>query len=333
SMPYWPVNPSITSDPWFNFQLDFVRCLWVVLPGAILWGASFPLALAALARRGQDPARLVGGVYAANTVGAIVGSLCASLLLVVWLGSQHAQQLLILLSALSGLLVLSTGTDERAGKSQLGATILVIAAAAIAGLLSRGVQPIPGIFAAYGRYTATRLGQAEVIYTGEGWNATVAVTRLPGGVLNYHNAGKVQASSEPQDMRLQRMLGHMTTLIPRQAKRVVVIGCGAGVTAGAVSIDPAVENQTIAEIEPLVPKVVGRYFGEHNFNVVRNPKVHVRIDDARHYILTSKEKFDAITSDPLDPWVKGAAMLYTKEFFDAARAHLKPGGVVTLFVQ
>ena len=335
SMPYWPVNPSITTDPWFNFQLDFVRCLWVVLPGAILWGASFPLALAALARRGQDPARLVGGVYAANTVGAIIGSLCASLILVVWLGSQHAQQVLILVSALSGLLVLSTGGGEEsgAGKPQFAGTVLIIAAAAAAGLLSRTVEPIPGIFAAYGRYTATRLGQAEVIYMGEGWNATVAVTRLPGGVLNYHNAGKVQASSEPQDMRLQRMLGHMTTLIPPQAARVVVIGCGAGVTAGAVSIDPVVTNQTIAEIEPLVPKVVAKYFGDYNFHVVDNPKVHVRIDDARHYLNTTHEKFDAITSDPLDPWVKGAAMLYTREFFELAKKRLNPGGVVTLFVQ
>src|SRR4051812_46315529 len=334
SMPYWPINPSITSDAWFNFQLDFVRCMWVVLPGSILWGASFPLALAALASRNQDPARLVGGVYAANTVGAIIGSLCASLLLVVWLGSQHAQQVLILISALSGLLVLSTGTtDEPAGKFQFAGTFTIIVAAALAGLLSRTVQPIPGIFAAYGRYTATRLGQAEVIYMGEGWNATVAVTRLLGGVLNYHNAGKVQASSEPQDMRLQRMLGHMTTLIPKQAKKVVVIGCGAGVTAGAVSIDPAVEHQTIAEIEPLVPKVVAKYFGDHNFHVVDNPKVHVRIDDARHYLLTTDEKFDAITSDPLDPWVKGAAMLYTEEFFELAKSRLNPGGAITLFVQ
>jgi spermidine synthase len=67
--------------------------------------------------------------------------------------------------------------------------------------------------------------------------------------------------------------------------------------------------------------------------VIDNPKVHVAIDDARHYLLTSKEQFDAITSDPLDPWVKGAATLYTKEFFEAAKAHLTPGGVVTLFVQ
>jgi spermidine synthase len=334
SMPYWPVNPSITTDPWFNFQLDFVRCLWVVLPGSILWGASFPLALASLASRDQDPARLVGGVYAANTVGAIVGSLAASLLLIVWLGSQHAQQVLVLISALSGLIVLSTGgNEEPAGRFQLAGTLAIILAAAAAGLLSRTIQPIPGIFAAYGRYTATRLGQADVIYMGEGWNATVAVTRLPGGILNYHNAGKVQASSEPQDMRLQRMLGHLTTLIPAQPKKVLVIGCGAGVTAGAVSIDPAVEHQTIAEIEPLVPKVVAKYFGEHNFHVVDNPKVHVRIDDARHFLLTTSERFDAITSDPLDPWVKGAAMLYTREFFELVKQRLNPGGAVTLFVQ
>ena len=168
---------------------------------------------------------------------------------------------------------------------------------------------------------------------GEGWNASVAVTRLPGGVLNYHNAGKVQASSEPQDMRLQRMLGHLTTLIPKSPKKVLVIGCGAGVTAGAVSIDPDLEHETIAEIEPLVPKVVSTYFAEHNFSVVTNPKVHVQLDDARHYLMTTKEKFDAITSDPLDPWVKGAAMLYTREFFEIVKAHLNPGGVVTLFVQ
>ena len=152
-------------------------------------------------------------------------------------------------------------------------------------------------------------------------------------MLNYHNAGKVQASSEPQDMRLQRMLGHITTLVPENPAKVLVIGCGAGVTAGAVSIDPLVKDQTIAEIEPLVPQVVSTHFAEHNFDVVRNPKVNVHLDDARHYLLTTDEKFDAITSDPLDPWVKGAATLYTREFFQVVKDHLNPGGVVTLFVQ
>jgi spermidine synthase len=168
---------------------------------------------------------------------------------------------------------------------------------------------------------------------GEGWNASVAVSERSNGVRNYHNAGKVQASSEPQDMRLQRMLGHLTTLVGADPRSVLVIGCGAGVTAGAVSIDPAVERETIAEIEPLVPRVVSNYFAEHNFDVVRNPKVRMVIDDGRHFLQTTDERFDAVTSDPLDPWVKGAAMLYTREFFELVKQRLNPGGVVTLFVQ
>jgi spermidine synthase len=324
SLPYWPINPSISTNLWFQFQLDLTRCFFAVLPGAILWGVSFPLALASVASENEDPARVVGGIYAANTLGAIVGSLGASLVLIVWLGSQRAQQLLIIVAALSALVLV---WQEKTS------TAVVSVASVAAALLAFTVPPLPGMLVAFGRYTATELGQAQIIYVGEGWNAAVAVSERSNGVRNYHNAGKVQASSEPQDMRLQRMLGHLTTLVPKSAKSVVVIGCGAGVTAGAVSVDPSVEHETIAEIEPLVPRVVSTYFAEHNFDVVRNPKVSVRIDDARHFLLTTKEKFDAVTSDPLDPWVKGAAMLYTREFFELVRQRLNPGGVVTLFVQ
>ena len=349
SLPYWPINPYIATTPWFTLQLDLVRCFWVVLPGAMFWGASFPLALAAVSTKEQDAARLAGGVYAANTVGAIVGSLVTSFILIPWIGTSHAEQVIIIVSALSALIMLEpslagaatrhagfqpseSGGNERRGWNGTAAIVLAVAMV-VAGLLARSVHPLPGLLVAYGRYAATRIGQANIIYVGEGLNASVAVSELSNGVRNYHNAGKVQASSEPQDMRLQRMLGHLTTLIPPQAKKVLVIGCGAGVTAGAVSIDPVVEHETIAEIEPLVPRVVSTYFAEHNFDVVRNPKVRVRIDDARHFVETTRETFDAITSDPLDPWVKGAAMLYTVEFFEMAKQHLNPGGVVTLFVQ
>ena len=332
SLPYWPINPSISTDVSYNFQLDLMRGLWVMLPGAILWGMSFPLALAAVAAPGQDPGRLVGGVYAANTLGAILGALITGLALVGTVGSQISQQILIGLAALSGLLMLMPATGETR-RPALPVPVLVIVVAIGAGLLARIVPPLPGILVAYGRYAATWIGQNEIVYVGEGVTASVAVTRTPNGVLNYHNAGKVQASSEPQDMRLQRMLGHITTLVPKTPNKVLVIGCGAGVTAGAVSIDPLVKDQTIAEIEPLVPRVVSTHFAEHNFNVINNPKVKVHLDDARHYLLTTDEKFDAITSDPLDPWVKGAATLYTREFFQVIKSHLNPGGVVTLFVQ
>jgi spermidine synthase len=271
-------------------------------------------------------------VYAANTVGAIVGASVTSLAMVGTVGSQVTQQALIGIAAMSGLLMLMPANGEK--RSVLTSTpVVVIGIALVAGLLARTVPPLPGILVAYGRYAATWVGQNEIVYVGEGVTASVAVSRTPTGVLNYHNAGKVQASSEPQDMKLQRMLGHITTLVPKAPTKVLVIGCGAGVTAGAVSIDPLVKDQTIAEIEPLVPQVVSTHFSQHNFDVVRNPKVKVHLDDARHYLLTTNEKFDAITSDPLDPWVKGAATLYTREFFQVVKEHLNPGGVVTLFVQ
>jgi spermidine synthase len=340
SLPYWPINTSITTSIWYNFQLDFVRAFWAVLPGPILWGASFPLALAAVARRGEDPGRLVGGVYAANTVGAIFGSVLASLILVYWFGSQRAQQVLMIVSGMSGLLLLAPAElgSTAAGQGRIRtlrwvAPVMLVIALGVAAFLIRTVPTIPGILVAYGRYAATWMGQqGDIFYVGEGLSSSVAVSRF-GDVMNYHNAGKVQASSQPQDMRLQRMLGHFTTLVPKSPKKVLVIGCGAGATAGAVSIDQNVETLIIAEIEPLVPRVVSEHFGEHNFNVVRNPKTQVVIDDARHFLLTTDERFDAITSDPLDPWVKGAATLYTKEFFELAKSKLNPGGTVTLFVQ
>ena len=337
ALPNWPVNPAIAPAPWFNFQFDFARAVLTALPAAALWGASFPLALAAVASDGQDPGRLVGRVYAANTVGAIVGALLSSIVLIAWVGTQTTQRLMICLAAISALLLLVAGwhQGERRLEIQSGGITrgLIIACATL--LLGWTVAPVPALLVGYGRYAATYAGYDDIdfIFVGEGMNSSMAVSELDNGDRNYHNAGKVQASSEPQDMRLQRMLGHLTTLIPAQARSVLVIGCGAGVTAGAVSVDPAVLDLTIVEIEPLVPEVVSTLFGEHNFHVVENPKTTVVIDDARHFLLTTDKKFDAITSDPFDPWVKGAATLYTAEFWREAKEHLNPGGVVTVFVQ
>jgi spermidine synthase len=89
----------------------------------------------------------------------------------------------------------------------------------------------------------------------------------------------------------------------------------------------------VAELEPLVPQVAARFFAEHNFTVVDSDKVAIRIDDGRHLLATTTQRFDAITSDPLDPWVKGAAALYTREFWELCKERLNDGGVVTVFVQ
>jgi len=320
SMPYWPTNPSLSTNIAFNFQLDLARAFWALLPPTLLWGASFPFALAAASRQ-LDSARVMSRIYAANTLGAIVGALAATLLLIAWLGTQRSEQLLIAISALAAFLLLIPRPAF--------ALIAVLATAACI----YTVPPVSKLLIAHGRYAATWIGKGEVVYAAEGRDSSVAVMQFPNGALTFHVAGKIQASNVPRDMRLQRMLGHLSTLVPTHPRSVLVIGCGAGITAGAVSIDPQVERVTIDEIEPLVPRTAATWFGRENFNVIHNPKVHLNIDDGRHFLFTTTEKFDAITVDPLDPWVKGAANLYTFEFYEAARRHLNPGGVITMYIQ
>ena len=327
SLPYWPINPTLSSSPWFTFQLDLVRCLWAVLPAACLWGASFPLALAAVASRGQDPGRLVGGVYAANTVGAILGALTFSMLLIPRIGTQQSQRLLIGLAAVSALIALV----PVARWSWAGAAAL-LAGLALAGLLARSVIEIPWGVVAYGRQLLTQTGNAGVLYMGEGMNASIAISQWSDGRRLFHVSGKVEASSEPHDMRLQRMLGHIPALLHPKPRSVLVVGFGAGVTAGSFALYPGIERIVICEIEPLIPPVTTRYFGQENYHVLNNPRVTMVYDDARHYILTTKEKFDIITSDPIHPWVKGSATLYSKEYFEMCKRRLNPGGLITQWV-
>jgi len=128
------------------------------------------------------------------------------------------------------------------------------------------------------------------------------------------------------------MLGNLPALIHQKPRSVLVVGFGAGVTAGSFVPFPDIERIVICEIEPLIPKAVSLYFANQNHRVLNDSRVELVYDDARHYILTTKERFDIITSDPIHPWVKGAATLYTKEYFDLVRQHLNPGGLATQWV-
>jgi spermidine synthase len=110
------------------------------------------------------------------------------------------------------------------------------------------------------------------------------------------------------------------------------------VTAGSFLTHPDVERIVICEIEPLIPQVVAKYFDAENYGVASQrerpdkKRVEIVYDDARHFIRTTDEKFDIITSDPIHPWVKGAATLYTKEYFELCKQRLNPGGVITQWV-
>ena len=254
SLPYWPIDVTLPTTVAVALQLDLLRASVVALPAALLWGASFPLALAAAVAAGAEPRRAVGRLYAANTLGAIVGALGYDVR-----AGRHDRQPTDAAAhdprergcgARPAL-----GSAQRGGARRLLAALPRRVALAVAALT---VQPLPPELIAFGRFLPTRGFDANVVYVGEGLTASVAVSAEPDGTLTYHNAGKTQASTYPQDMRLQRMLGHLTTLVPERARSVLVIGLGAGITAGAVSIDPAVERVVVAELEPLVPAVAAR---------------------------------------------------------------------------
>ena len=337
ALPNWPINPSLAPSAWFALQLDLARCALVVLPAALLWGASFPFALAAIATPGEDTAKLVGQVYAANTVGSIIGAVICSLVLVPSLGTQNAQRVLIAAAASAAVLLLlapsraqGDAATDTAPSSGRGGLIL---APILALLLIATLPKLPGVLVAHGRYAVTWIGKTDMLYIGEGMNSSVAVTRVhSSGATQFHVSGKVEASSLPQDMRLQKMLAHLPALVHPNPQSVLVVGFGAGVTAGSFLPYPSVKRLVICEIEPLIPQVVSTWFTKENNNVAKDPRTQIYFDDARSFVLTSDETFDVITSDPINPWVKGAASLYTREYFQAVKEHLKPGGVVTQWV-
>ena len=301
SLPYWPIVPGLSTSPWYSFQLDLVRCLWAVLPPACLWGASFPLALAAVASRSQDPGRLVGGVYAANTIGAIAGALVFSLLLVPAIRTVGAERALIWLAATAALVTLMPLLRPAFGTVRLVGAAALAAGLGMAGWLAWSVTPVPWEVVAFGRQAASwlarsatgivndvpgGLGNPDVScnYVGEGTYVSVAVTMTSEGVRSFHGAGKIQASTRTVDMRLQRMLGHIPALLHRQPQSVLVVACGAGITAGSFVLHPDVKRVVICDIEPLVPTIVAPMFGKENYHVVdgiARDMTHTRLTASR----------------------------------------------------
>ncbi len=283
-----------------------------------------------------------------------------SLLLIPAIGTAGAERALIGLAAAGALVACFPVLVSVPQAVRRRSAAAVAAAIAVTAFLAWCVTPLPWTTVAFGRDAASWLGKSApgivknvrigpgnpdvyCTYVGEGTNVSVAVTVTQQGVRSFHGAGKIQASTLPPDMRLQRMLGHIPALLHKEPRSVLVVACGAGITAGTFVVHPDVKRIVICEIEPLVPKIVTPMFGKENYHVVdgiarENPhtvsgkQVEVIYDDGRHFLSTTREKFDIITSDPIDPWVKGCAALNTVEYYQMCRDHLKPGGSLCLWV-
>jgi spermidine synthase len=325
-LPYWSV-PAKLASPWPLFFQEFLRALAAVAAPAFFWGASFPFALASCVQPGRDPARSAGLVYALNTAGAILGAIGFSALAIPLIGTHASQRLLIALSAAAALAALAPLFRQ----SRLGASAACAALAALAAVCVVKIPETPWGVVAYGRKFPDYGLKAWPLYLGEGATASIAVTAHETARM-FHTSGRIEASSSPQDMRLQLLLGHLPAMLHPRPRSVLIVGCGAGVTAGSFALYPEVERIVIVDIESLVPRAARTYFAEANNQVLSDPRTTVVHDDARHFILTTREKFDIITSDPIHPWVKGSATLYSAEYFELCRRRLHPGGIVTQWV-
>jgi spermidine synthase len=321
--------------------LHVLRALDVIFPAALLWGMSFPFALAAAANAHEDTGRSSGAVYAANTLGAIVGAVAISFWIIPAWGTQFAQQALVLSAAISAaaafyalrqVAVPPAGAPSREpartwiGPASLG--LFVLASGSLVAALLPGLSTT---FLAHGRHIWWVDPRDRYLYVSEGAASTVAVHVAPTGYRNFHVSGRVEASNNPNDMRLERLLGHLSMLAHPHPETVLVVGLGAGITAGALTLHPEVKRIVICEIEPRVAGAA-RQFSTENYGVLSDPRVELVVDDARHFLATTRERFDVITSDPIHPWVRGNSVLFSREYYEIVKSKLKPGGIATQWV-
>lgn len=361
--------------------VNLARVSLVVLPGAIVWGMLFPVAIACLGRAHADAARPVGRLYAWNTVGAVLGSLATSFWLIPHFGSATAAAALVILPLTAGVIIVwprrvpawlamvpaigvgyivfATPWPRDAFEYLRPHMILLgdvwkyilllapafigfelflvkreprrlIAGFALTGIAFAFTSAVPAELYKwgrdYGRLTLYGSEDGELVLFEEGAMEPVVVYRSDQGPLEVSINSFVCASTIPSAMEHLRLLGHVPALLSADPRESVVIGLGAGVTAGCLAIDRRVEQVQVVELEPKV-REAARAFGESNHHVMDSPKVNVRIDDGRHFIATTPRRFGVITSDPIEPFWSGSAALYTVEHYRRCRERLAPGGV------
>lgn len=343
-----------TAAPEFTHASDltamFVLGAVVVVPPTLLSGVGFPLIVRGLAPALSRVGARVGALYAANTVGAIVGSIAGGFLLVRWIGLQ---QTILFGTAVSALAAVAAAWATRGvpGTAHGRRNALVIACFAL--LLPRVMPPSwdPGLMSSgpylYGNPTDWPTFDAYLSEAGspavggrvhhvlayeEGLTATVAVYRSDSGLFLRVN-GKTDASSVG-DMPTQTLVGQLPMLFAPETDRVLVIGVGSGVTVDSVSHHKPTRLAAV-ELEGAVVRAT-RFFHELNgglYERAQRGEIELIAEDARNYLLASDEEWDVIVSEPSNPWQVGSAKVFTKGFFATARQRLAPHGVFAQWLQ
>jgi predicted membrane-bound spermidine synthase len=254
-------------------------------------------------------ARRAGSAYALNVVGCIIGPLLASFLLLPALGERRTLLVLGGIFLAVGLLVIIV----RSARSPLGLskriTPLVVIGIVVA---------MVGCVVAFTRDFETRFPNAVVKRDA---TATVIAT---GQGRNKHLL--VNGSGMTALITITKTIAHLPLAFvdqPRQAL-VVCFGMGTSFRSATTWGIPV----TAVELIPAVPELFG-YFHADAAEVVQRPGAKIVIDDGRRFLNRTSEIYDVITIDPPPPIeAAGTSLLYSREFYGAARRHLRPGGIL-----
>lgn len=320
----------------FGWQIAAYAALTVLLAfaPALLSGAAFPAVIGSLGGALARLGRTFGTAYGANTVGTVLGAFLAGFVFIPALGLRAA----IVIGAMANLVAGFSVLLRTALPWRRRVPMLVPAAAAL--MLVVTLPPWPReVFAAGVGFFASRFGSMaalemairdlRLLYYKDGINTTISVDQV-GEHLVYRSNGKTDASTYPTDMSTQQLLGHLPMLRHAAPQDVFVLGLGSGVTAAAVARYP-VRRIDIVELEPAGVEA-SRFFDRQNRGILNDPRVRLVLADGRNRLRAARDRYDVIISDPSDIWVAGIGALFTLDFYEAARARLRPGGIMVQWV-
>ena len=331
------------SDSFAALQFaKFAAVFGVVFVPTFFMGGMLPLATRAVAERRRDGVgAAVGRAYASNTVGTIVGSFLAGFVLVPAIGMQETIAFAVAVNALvGGALLFFSGIFD--GVMRPVASAVAALGLAYVGfstpdwdrtVLTSAPYLHAPLYAKNANATAddVRLALAKkagIAYYREDYATTVTV--LDDRTHRYlYVGGKLDAISENAS---QSLLGHIPMLLHPNPKDVLVIGLGSSESVAATLEHPEVESATCIEISPAVAEAAERFF-QLEQRPLSDERLDLRIGDGRVHIAMTDDTYDVIVSQPGNPWMAGASALFTREYFEGMKARLRPGGVVSVWVQ
>ena len=300
--------------------LPMVASLLIVFPPAIFSGYAFPLACRMYAAGRESISRDVGIVLMVNTIGAVIGPVVATFILMPLLGVARAVLLVVLLLAAGALYILR----GRKGRISRGAAYAGIAITLFLIIFQPNIRILPPSFARFDR---------EVLFYRESVEGTLSVGQDRGGGTStkytFVNNSTVIGSTYDA-VKVVKMVGHLPFFLGLDCKDALVIGFGIGVTTSAIASHPEVESIECVELVAGMG-TAARYYRDLNHNVIEDPRLKLITGDGRHYLQLTPKKYDLISCDPTHP-ILGSGNLYTQEYFALCRAHLNAGGMVSQYL-